>query len=108
MKSVVSVDFFTVPTIRFEVLYVFLMLAHDRRRILHVAVSAHPTAEWAAQAGRGVPGGRERSPPQSNEPPNYIRPVGETEGAAMLAAGQSPAAKAAFERALAVRPHSGG
>ena len=45
----VSVDFFTVPTIRFQVLYVFLVLAHDRRRILHFAVIAHPTAEWTAQ-----------------------------------------------------------
>ncbi len=47
-KSMVSVDFFTVPTIRFQILYVFLVLAHDRRRILHVAVTAHPTAEWTA------------------------------------------------------------
>jgi hypothetical protein len=45
----VSVDFFTVPTIRFQVLYVFLVLAHDRRRILHFGVTAHPTAEWTAQ-----------------------------------------------------------
>jgi transposase InsO family protein len=45
----VSVDFFTVPTIRFQVLYVFLVLAHDRRRIVHFNVTAHPTAEWAAQ-----------------------------------------------------------
>jgi transposase InsO family protein len=37
-----------VPTIRFQVLYVFLVLAHDRRRILHFAVTAHPTAEWTA------------------------------------------------------------
>ena len=44
-----SVDFFTVPTIRFQVLYVFLVLAHERRRIVHFAVTAHPTAEWAAQ-----------------------------------------------------------
>ena len=44
----VSVDFFTVPTVRFQVLYVFLVLAHDRRRILHFAVTAHPTAEWTA------------------------------------------------------------
>jgi hypothetical protein len=36
----VSVDFFTVPTIRFQVLYVFLVLAHDRRRILHFNVTA--------------------------------------------------------------------
>jgi transposase InsO family protein len=48
-KTMVSVDFFTVPTIRFQVLYVFLVLAHDRRRILHFAVTAHPTAEWTAQ-----------------------------------------------------------
>src|SRR6516164_5682228 len=47
-KTMVSVDFFTVPTIRFQVLYVFLVLAHDRRRILHFAVTAHPTAEWTA------------------------------------------------------------
>jgi putative transposase len=45
MKSTVSIDFFTVPTLRFEVLYVFLVLAHDRRRILHFGVTAHPTAE---------------------------------------------------------------
>src|SRR5262249_44006942 len=42
--TMVSVDFFTVPTLRFQVLYVFLVLAHDRRRILHVGVTAHPTA----------------------------------------------------------------
>jgi transposase InsO family protein len=49
VKSLVSVDFFTVPTIRFQILYVFLVLAHDRRRILHFVVTAHPTAEWTAQ-----------------------------------------------------------
>ena len=49
IKSMVSVDFFVVPTIRFEFLYVFLVLAHDRRRILHFGVTAHPTAEWTAQ-----------------------------------------------------------
>jgi putative transposase len=48
-KNLVSVDFFTVPTIRFQVLYVFLVLAHDRRRVLHFNVTAHPTAEWTAQ-----------------------------------------------------------
>jgi len=49
VKTMVSVDFFTVPTIRFQVLYVFLVLAHDRRRILHFGVTAHPTAEWTTQ-----------------------------------------------------------
>ena len=48
LQSLVSVDFFTVPTIRFQVLYVFLVLAHERRRIVHLAVTAHPTAEWTA------------------------------------------------------------
>jgi len=45
----VSEDFFTVPTVRFQMLYVFLVLARDRRRILHSGVTAHPTAEWTAQ-----------------------------------------------------------
>src|SRR6476659_2433908 len=49
LKTLVSVDFFVVPTIRFQILYVFLVLAHDRRRILHFGVTAHPTAEWTAQ-----------------------------------------------------------
>jgi transposase InsO family protein len=49
VKTLVSVDFFTVATIRFQVLYVFIVLAHERRRILHFAVTAHPTAEWTAQ-----------------------------------------------------------
>jgi hypothetical protein len=50
----VSVDFFTVPTIRFQILLVFLVLAHGRRRIVHFAVTAHPTAEWTAQQMREV------------------------------------------------------
>jgi len=48
-QQLVSIVFFTVPTIRFQVLYVFLVLAHDRRRILHFNVTAHPTAEWTGQ-----------------------------------------------------------
>jgi transposase InsO family protein len=49
VRTMVSVDFFTVPTVRFQTLYVFLVLAHERRRILHFGVTAHPTAEWTAQ-----------------------------------------------------------
>src|SRR3954466_497345 len=48
VDSMVSVDLFTVPTVRFQILYVFLVLAHDRRRILHFGVTAHPTAAWTA------------------------------------------------------------
>ena len=49
VKTLVSVDFFTVPTIGSQVLYVFLVLAHERRRVVHFNVTAHPTAEWTAQ-----------------------------------------------------------
>ena len=52
VKTMVSVDFFTVPTIRFQVLYVLLVLAHDRRRIVHFNVTAHPMAEWTVQQMR--------------------------------------------------------
>jgi putative transposase len=54
VKTMVSVDFFTVPTIRFQVLYVFLVLAHDRRRIVHCGVTANPTAQWTAQQVRNA------------------------------------------------------
>jgi transposase InsO family protein len=47
--DLVAADFFVVPTAMFRVLFVFVMLAHDRRRPVHVAVTAHPTAEWTAQ-----------------------------------------------------------
>jgi putative transposase len=49
IKDLVAVDFFTVPTVSFRVLYVFVVLAHDRRRHIHFNVTARPTAEWAAQ-----------------------------------------------------------
>jgi putative transposase len=42
-------DFFTVPTVWFEVLFVLVVLAHDRRRVLHFNVTADPTAAWTAQ-----------------------------------------------------------
>jgi transposase InsO family protein len=42
-------DFFTVPTATFHVLYVFFVIHHGRRRILHVGVTAHPTAQWVIQ-----------------------------------------------------------
>ena len=54
VSQLVSVDFFTVPTIRFQVLYVFLVLAHDRRRIVHFNVTRHPTAEWTGQQLRNA------------------------------------------------------
>jgi len=48
VNQLVSVDFFAVPTATFRILYVFLVLAHDRRRFVHFNVTEHPTAEWTA------------------------------------------------------------
>jgi len=47
--TLVAVDFFTVPTVMFKVLFVFVVLAHARRRVVHVNVTDTPTAEWTAQ-----------------------------------------------------------
>jgi hypothetical protein len=49
VPQLASIDFFTVPTATFRVLVVFVVLSHDRRRIVHVNVTAHPTAIWTAQ-----------------------------------------------------------
>jgi len=48
-KEIVAIDFFTVPTLSFKVLFVFVVLSHDRRQIVHVNVTEHPTAHWTAQ-----------------------------------------------------------
>jgi putative transposase len=45
----VSIDFFTVPTARLRVLFVLVVLAHHRRRVVHFNVTEHPTAYWTAQ-----------------------------------------------------------
>ena len=47
--EIVAIDFFTVPTIHLRVLFVFLVLEHQRRKVLHFEVTEHPSAEWAAQ-----------------------------------------------------------
>jgi hypothetical protein len=49
VRDIVAVDFFTVPTATFRILFTFVVLRHDRRRIVHFNVTAHPTAEWTAQ-----------------------------------------------------------
>jgi transposase InsO family protein len=46
---IAGIDFFTVPTATFRILYVFIVLSHDRRDIVHFNVTAHPTARWTAQ-----------------------------------------------------------
>src|SRR5713226_7761486 len=48
-KVLVSVDFFFVPTIAFQLLFVFVILDHDRRRPMHFAVTSNPATEWTAR-----------------------------------------------------------
>ena len=49
VNYLVSADFFTVPMVRFQLLFVFVILAHQRRRPPHFAVTANPTVEWTAR-----------------------------------------------------------
>src|SRR5437870_12999516 len=57
----IALDFFTVPTATFRVLFVLVVLTHSRRRLVHFNVTEHPTAEWTARqllevrAGGGAP-----------------------------------------------------
>jgi putative transposase len=49
IKDLVSLDFFVVPTVTYKVLFVLVILAHERRQVIHCNVTEHPTAEWTAQ-----------------------------------------------------------
>jgi putative transposase len=49
VTQIAAADFFVVPTVTYRLLFVFVILAHQRRRIVHVAVTAHPTEAWTAQ-----------------------------------------------------------
>ena len=48
-SQIAAIDFFTVPTATFNVLYGFVVLLHDRRQVVHFNVTAHPTTFWTAQ-----------------------------------------------------------
>ena len=48
-KEMVSIDFLIVPTVRFRMLYVLVILSHRRRKVVHFNVTAHPTAHWTGQ-----------------------------------------------------------
>jgi len=49
LPAVVSMDFFTVPTLTGRVLFVLVLLSHERRRVINFDVTEHPTSEWTAQ-----------------------------------------------------------
>jgi putative transposase len=48
-RDLIALDFFTVPTATFRVLFVLVMLTHSRRRLVHFNMTEHPTAEWTAR-----------------------------------------------------------
>ena len=52
--QVMAADFFVVPTVTYRLLFVLVILAHDRRRVVHVAVTDHPTSAWTAQQLRNA------------------------------------------------------
>jgi len=52
LAQTAAIDFFTVPTATFRVLFVFVVLSHERRRVLHFGVTEHPTQEWTMQQMR--------------------------------------------------------
>ena len=54
-EAIAAMDFFSVPTVTFNVLYVFFIIGHDRRRILHVNVTRHPTSAWIVQLREAFP-----------------------------------------------------
>ena len=49
LTSLVSLDFFTMPTLTGRVLFVLVLLSHHRRRVVHLRITEHPTAAWTAQ-----------------------------------------------------------
>jgi hypothetical protein len=53
-SQIVAADLFVVPTVTFRLLFVLIILAHDPRRIVHMAVTEHPTAAWTAQQLRNA------------------------------------------------------
>jgi hypothetical protein len=53
-EAIAAMDFFTVPTLAFGVLYCLFVIAHDRRRILHFNVTKHPPAPGCSAASRGL------------------------------------------------------
>ena len=53
-QQLIAADFFVVPTATCRLLFVLVLLAHDRRRIVHIAITEHPTAAWTAQQFRDV------------------------------------------------------
>ncbi|MCP4755125.1 MAG: hypothetical protein GY866_29970 [Proteobacteria bacterium] len=48
-EAIAAMDFFVVPTAKFSLLYVFFLIDHSRRKIVHLKTTASPTAQWVVQ-----------------------------------------------------------
>jgi hypothetical protein len=53
-KDIISIDFLTVPTINFKLMYVLVIIEHHRRKLIHFNVTKNPTAEWTLQQIRNL------------------------------------------------------
>ena len=53
-EAIVAFDFFTVPTVNFQLLYCFFVIEHARRKILYLNVTRHPSADWVVQQLRNA------------------------------------------------------
>jgi len=110
LRCTAACDFFVVPTATFRLLFCFVILSHDRRRILHFNVTAHPTAAWAAQQIReAFPGDgteprfllRDRDGAYGDAFRRVVRAIGIRE---ILTAPQSPWQNPYAERVIARVP----
>ena len=105
MGAIVAADFLAVPTFRMRVLFVLLVVEHARRKVVHFAVTEHPTAEWAGQqmveafANRDVPRYliRDRDASYGHEFRRRIRSLGMNE---VITAARSPWQNAFAERLI--------
>lgn len=103
--EIVATDFFTVPTVRLRVLFVFLVVKHARRKVLHFGITEHPTSEWVAQQmveafpERDVPRYliRDRDASYGNEFRQRIQSLGMKE---VITAARSPWQNAFAERLI--------
>lgn len=55
-RAIIACDFFVTATVTFRLLYVFVVIHHGSRRLLHFNLTAHPTAAWTLQQLREVIG----------------------------------------------------
>jgi hypothetical protein len=85
LAGTIAIDFLTVPTVTFNILYVFFVLSLERRCVLHVNVMAHPYAAWSAQQiveaiGAEIAPARlivgERQDPRKTEQPDRRSAIG--------------------------------